>query len=138
MSVRLLVACDAVYPERTPNTCRAFLTIPLGLGLDAARRYARDRGWTRSVLDLCPSCTRARGVPEELAAPPAVDLATSLCHAGSDGECTWVACPQLADREPRSTGRHCPLDVQYDDWGDPDPAGLARRAAYVNQQRAGD
>jgi hypothetical protein len=32
------------------------------------------------------------------------------CHAGKDGECNWDECPQLRDKEPRATGRHCPLD----------------------------
>jgi len=33
------------------------------------------------------------------------------CHAGQDGDCRWSECPQLRDREPEETGRHCPLDV---------------------------
>ena len=36
------------------------------------------------------------------------------CRAGSDGDCEWKDCPQLADGEPHKSGRHCPLDV-YDD-----------------------
>lgn len=32
------------------------------------------------------------------------------CHGASDGECSWVRCPQLRDNEPAKTGRHCPLD----------------------------
>ena len=32
------------------------------------------------------------------------------CHAAQDGECMWDRCPQLRDAEPKSTGRHCPLD----------------------------
>lgn len=36
-----------------------------------------------------------------------------VCHAGSDGDCSWVSCPQVRDGEPRRSGRHCPLD-----WGD--------------------
>ena len=32
------------------------------------------------------------------------------CHAGRDGDCIWVECPQLRDGEPVATGRHCPLD----------------------------
>lgn len=34
----------------------------------------------------------------------------SPCHADSDGDCSWKDCPQLRDREPHATGRHCPLD----------------------------
>lgn len=36
------------------------------------------------------------------------------CHAGKDGECHWVMCPQLRDGEPEATHRHCPLDAASD------------------------
>lgn len=36
------------------------------------------------------------------------------CHAGQDGECEWHECPQLRDKEPATTGRHCPLDSGAD------------------------
>lgn len=39
----------------------------------------------------------------------------TTCHAGRDGDCTWHACPQLADNEPATTGRHCPYDWTTDD-----------------------
>jgi hypothetical protein len=32
------------------------------------------------------------------------------CQADDDGYCDWQGCPQLRDKEPRTTGRHCPLD----------------------------
>lgn len=38
----------------------------------------------------------------------------SSCHASSDGECSWIHCPQLQNDEPASTGRHCPLDHRPD------------------------
>jgi hypothetical protein len=31
------------------------------------------------------------------------------CHADRDGDCEWVDCPQLRDKEPGASGRHCPL-----------------------------
>lgn len=31
------------------------------------------------------------------------------CHAGSDGDCVWVNCPQERDGEPDKTNRSCPL-----------------------------
>lgn len=31
------------------------------------------------------------------------------CHADSDGDCFWPACPQKRDGEPAKSGRHCPL-----------------------------
>ena len=34
----------------------------------------------------------------------------SPCRAHRDGDCVWSKCPQLADKEPEATGRHCPLD----------------------------
>lgn len=34
----------------------------------------------------------------------------SQCAAGRDGECDHKACPQLRDKEPATSGRHCPLD----------------------------
>ena len=35
---------------------------------------------------------------------------TNLCHSDRDGECNWKDCPQIRDKEPETTGRHCPLD----------------------------
>ena len=38
------------------------------------------------------------------------------CYAGRDGECHWRFCPQLRDNEPESSNRHCPLDVDKEDY----------------------
>lgn len=35
----------------------------------------------------------------------------NTCHAGKDGDCYWKECPQLRDKEPETSGRHCPLDL---------------------------
>ena len=40
----------------------------------------------------------------------------SYCHADSDGDCDWSACPQLRDNEPSHQGRHCPLDLKEGDY----------------------
>ncbi len=32
------------------------------------------------------------------------------CQSDDDGDCQWKDCPQLRDDEPKTTGRHCPLD----------------------------
>lgn len=37
------------------------------------------------------------------------------CAAARDGECCDIRCPQLRDKEPQATGRHCPLDTGYED-----------------------
>jgi hypothetical protein len=50
------------------------------------------------------------------------------CHADRDGDCVWRRCPQANDYQP---GRHCPLDVYYNDWNEPDPDDIARREAYL-------
>jgi hypothetical protein len=31
------------------------------------------------------------------------------CHVDRDGECRWVDCPQIRDKEPETTDRSCPL-----------------------------
>lgn len=41
---------------------------------------------------------------------------SATCHAGKDGECNWVNCPQDRDGEPEKSGRFCPLPG----WGDDD------------------
>jgi hypothetical protein len=38
--------------------------------------------------------------------------ASEHCHSNNDGECEWERCPQLRDKEPHATGRHCPLAVR--------------------------
>ncbi len=42
-------------------------------------------------------------------------LSRPRCHAGRDGDCIWEHCPQLRDKEPESTHRHCPLDREHND-----------------------
>lgn len=44
-----------------------------------------------------------------------VDRALTSCAAGRDGDCTHANCPQFHDKEPATTGRHCPLDNQSDE-----------------------
>ena len=47
-----------------------------------------------------------------------IEVRTTACHAGMDGECAWGECPQIEDDEPRSSGRHCPLDrIAVEPWG---------------------
>jgi hypothetical protein len=37
------------------------------------------------------------------------------CAAARDGDCTHPDCPQFHDKEPQSTGRHCPLDTSSEE-----------------------
>jgi hypothetical protein len=46
----------------------------------------------------------------------------TYCQADPDGECVHKLCPQLRDKEPRKSGRHCPLDS--DDLGSKDIARI--------------
>jgi hypothetical protein len=48
-----------------------------------------------------------------------IEVRTSACHAGSDGDCVWEQCPQLRDGEPIATGRHCPLAGEPSSGGAP-------------------
>ena len=34
------------------------------------------------------------------------------CRSNDDGHCEWERCPQLCDDEPKTSGRHCPLDTR--------------------------
>jgi hypothetical protein len=34
------------------------------------------------------------------------------CHSYEDGECFWRYCPQKKDKEPETSGRHCPYDIE--------------------------
>ena len=72
--------------------------------MSRAERAARSRA------SQCPGC-RASGI---CLSPDTCEVA---CHAGKDGECHWHLCPQTRDREPHTTGRHCPRDLHDDqDW----------------------
>jgi hypothetical protein len=72
--------------------------------------------WLRSAADKTDKATygdESLADGEFYAGMPAtsyVEVRTTQCHAGSDGDCSWGECPQLADGEPASTGHHCPLD----------------------------
>lgn len=55
----------------------------------------------------------ARGISAEpLLGALDVQKYLERCHAARDGECSAKSCPQRRDREPETSGRHCPLD----DW----------------------
>jgi hypothetical protein len=47
------------------------------------------------------------------------------CMSNNDGECDWAECPQLADNEPKATGRHCPRDTETRRRLDPNDEGRA-------------
>lgn len=48
---------------------------------------------------------------------PTQEPASGRCHSDGDGDCQWSGCPQLRDREPETSGRSCPLDLdRAEDW----------------------
>lgn len=59
MTARILISCDAVHPQRIPNTCRAYLPTT-AQHLDPAYDEAEAAGWTQTDDgdDRCPSCSR--------------------------------------------------------------------------------
>lgn len=72
-------------------------------------RHARRNGGMADTRHL--EC-RAKSVRVQIPLP----LPNNLCHANRDGECNWIDCPQIRDKEPETTGRHCPIDK----WPDED------------------
>lgn len=79
-----------------------------GEHLAVTGQIERLRRQTHQAFDRLRAVERdirawARHIP-----PTAEEL--SHCHAGRDGACGWVHCPQIRDGEPKRSGRHCPLD----------------------------
>lgn len=62
----------------------------------------------------CEVCRPGRGGWLDHDAPTS-SAGGARCHAARDGECSWGACPQLRDGEPKATGRHCPIDRDDED-----------------------
>jgi hypothetical protein len=58
-----------------------------------------------------------------LPTPSYVEVRTTACHAGSDGDCIWTGCPQDRDGEPAKSGRICPL-LSHDPTDDFGPNGF--------------
>ena len=67
-----------------------------------------SKGWGR--CQLIAARLPEVGIPTT-GKPTYVEVRTTACHAGSDGDCSWSDCPQLRDGEPVKSGRHCPLDA---------------------------
>lgn len=92
------------------------------LMLDYGQSLASLRTRIAAGVELCKHCGGIEGAPlgrerhflecPKCCADPAV-LAT--CHADRDGECRHSKCPQLRDKEPATSGRHCPLDAGDDE-----------------------
>lgn len=45
------------------------------------------------------------------------------CMAAKDGDCDGKGCPQLGDKEPETSDRHCPRDTRCRSCGSDDGAG---------------
>ncbi len=83
-------------------------------------QYA-DRGDRMSVLQewadsIQEAATKAiADSAEKFGLPLDCFAKLDACHAGKDGECIMIQCPQTLDGEPEKSGRHCPLDKGEDD-----------------------
>ncbi|WP_314439460.1 hypothetical protein [Massilia timonae] len=64
------------------------------------------------VGTYCPMCKKSHRIKAGQPRMPKGSATRELnrCAAGRDGECGHAQCPQLRDNEPRTSGRHCPLD----------------------------
>ena len=73
--------------------------------------------WTATTRETTERRAFARRLVDEMRREPwtsaasYIEVRSSACHAGSDGDCAWEMCPQIRDGEPVATGRHCPLDA---------------------------
>lgn len=66
-----------------------------------------------ALPDTCHLLKTYKGFPGMKALPP---IGAETCHASMDGECSWDKCPQIRDKEPETSGRHCPLDDLEQEW----------------------
>jgi len=57
--------------------------------------------------------TRPTSTPEQVYSPSRHRM--TRCQSDDDGYCDWPGCPQVRDKEPDTTGRHCPLDKEIED-----------------------
>ena len=61
-----------------------------------------------------------------------IEVHTTACHAGMDGECYWSECPQAVNYQP-----HCPLDrVAVEPWASSQYS--ERVAEYLSQPGQAD
>lgn len=74
--------------------------------LGYATRVKEGRRWRYAATSPGAELTAARHIRLEI---------LGCCHSDDDGDCNWAKCPQLRDKEPRRTGRHCPLDKRRDE-----------------------
>lgn len=99
--VEYVIVCDA-KPECPSRSNVAYGSPTLSDCESVATQY----GWKRisSRRWLCPNCAAQCDTRKY-----------DTCAADGDGECVASYCPQIADSEPESTGRHCPLDKVSED-----------------------
>jgi len=79
--------------------------------LGGKHHYAHDQSARSSLKNALKKFEQDWCVVDETKYPERYYLkGEHYCHAGKDGECSWEGCPQLKDKEPAKSGRHCPLD----------------------------
>lgn len=83
------------------ETSLAVHTIVLETLVECGSRWPLLMKWASAVLALKQARRQASGER----------VNDHRCHSGKDGECYWQHCPQLRDKEPAATRRHCPYDT---------------------------
>lgn len=94
-------------------------------GITVERLHGR-RAWMerKGQLEPCdddgsPGCAEWMAGWAEMEAVRQQFPSGERCHASRDGEVcnfrSWQSCPQERDNESMKSGRHCPLDREWDD-----------------------
>jgi hypothetical protein len=95
--------------HRRPVGAKPMVCTTCGMRVVANIAQAKMHGW-----ELWVGGARCKRCRNPTSGEPTVCM-VSTCVADSDGECSYIGCPQLNDGEPKRSGRHCPLDRSHDD-----------------------
>lgn len=94
-----------------PVGCSTWQSDAFVIGEEITALLSSAQGETKEGFDGLPELPCG----EQPGAAVGATAALAGCHADRDGECRWIACPQILDNEPEATGRHCPLDLHDDE-----------------------
>ena len=120
-----------MHPAGKTTICKLFdwsvFRMPLPnvwLGVSAERQQEADE----RIPHLLQTPAAVRFISAEpLLGPIDLQPYLDLCHAARDGDCYATSCPQLRDKEPERSGRHCPLD----DWDKVGEGETPRRLDWI-------
>lgn len=96
----------------------------------AASRLAQEPLQARGVLEMLANqldSLAAEPIPTRpfgMLMPPRPQ---GRCRSDSDGDCSWIGCPQIRDGEPAKSGRACPLLAEH-------AATVAHQPKYIRPE----